>query len=548
MDLGGNAGVFFLRTANFSQIAVAVFIPYLWRIMIALPVSLATTSPSPQQRNAAAVVAATIIVAALLVMPYAAKPGPNAPVVQAIYETAVIFADFLTATLLLIQFRQLAATWLAVLGGAYLFSGLTAFVHFLSFPGLLAQEGVLGGGSQTSIYLWGIWHTLFPLAIALAIHLRHHSLPAAMTARTVAVVMAVAVGAVVVATLIVTARQDSLPILINDGRFNGVAGGQWMMMLAANAFAVISVLALGRRHSMLTLWLQVSTIALVAEVVVLWGADQRYALGWYGGRLFSLLASTVLAVAFIVENAQLLRYASTTTLQLYDALDQAVAANAAKSQFFATASHDLRQPFQAMRLFHGVLDGTAKDPTQQTIIDRLGQAMTSAESLLTELLDIAHLDSGAVKAKAKHCDAAHILGEVYAELLPVARDKGLAMRIRAPRLTVHNDPILLKRILFSLTANAIRYTNTGTVLLAVRRRAGLTVFEVWDTGIGISEAAAGKIFEELYQVNNPSRDRSHGLGLGLAIVKRLCDLLGCSVTLKSRPGTGTVFRVTLPAG
>jgi CheY-like chemotaxis protein len=111
---------------------------------------------------------------------------------------------------------------------------------------------------------------------------------------------------------------------------------------------------------------------------------------------------------------------------------------------------------------------------------------------------------------------------------------------------VDSDPVLLRRILQNLVANAIRYTSAGSVWIGARRRGAVARIEVRDSGEGIAREHVDRVFEEFYQVSNPERDRRKGLGLGLAIVRRLAALLDHPLELRSSPGRGSVFALTLP--
>ena len=127
---------------------------------------------------------------------------------------------------------------------------------------------------------------------------------------------------------------------------------------------------------------------------------------------------------------------------------------------------------------------------------------------------------------------------------PEARLKGLRLRVRPADAELRTDPVMLRRVIGNLLANAIRYTQRGGVLLAARVRAGGVSLEVWDTGIGMAESELGQIFGEFYKV--PTAGTEDGFGLGLAIVQGLAQRLGYRVTVRSRPGRGTVFRVWVP--
>ena len=134
------------------------------------------------------------------------------------------------------------------------------------------------------------------------------------------------------------------------------------------------------------------------------------------------------------------------------------------------------------------------------------------------------------------------LGEEFA---PVAAAKGLRLAVRPTGAVVHTDPAYLRRILQNLIGNALRYTETGGVLVAARRRRGVVRIDVWDTGIGIPEAEQDNIFKEFHRLNARA-SASQGMGLGLAIVERACALLGHPLGVRSQVGRGSCFMVQLP--
>jgi signal transduction histidine kinase len=229
------------------------------------------------------------------------------------------------------------------------------------------------------------------------------------------------------------------------------------------------------------------------------------------------------------------------------------AANQSKTRFLASASHDLRQPTAAIGLLVSLLRQQATAPEVKELINMLDEAVASMESLLVGLLDISRLDAGAVKPEFQSVCLHDVFQAVRVHEKSAADAKGLSLRFRLPKgphgsqLMVLTDPMLLHGVLRNLVANAIRYTQSGGVLVAARRRGKHRVrIEVWDTGIGIAPDQLGRIFEEFYQVGNAARDRSRGIGLGLAIVRRTASVLGEQVTVKSRQGRGSCFAIELP--
>ncbi|HJV96816.1 MAG TPA: hybrid sensor histidine kinase/response regulator [Albitalea sp.] len=230
---------------------------------------------------------------------------------------------------------------------------------------------------------------------------------------------------------------------------------------------------------------------------------------------------------------------------------EAEVANRAKTQFFTAASHDLRQPLHAMGLFAEALRQKSHDEEVAQLVNSINASVDALEELFSELLDITRIDTGGVDVNPQHVAVGDILRKLRLHFEPTAFEKGLALRLRGGQHVMHADPLLVERIVRNLVANAIRYTNDGSVLVSCRRRGERLLLQVWDTGIGIREQEQARIFEEFYQVPNTNMVAPHqrkGLGLGLAIVKRLADLMGAPLTLCSQSGRGTVFTLELPLG
>jgi signal transduction histidine kinase len=223
-------------------------------------------------------------------------------------------------------------------------------------------------------------------------------------------------------------------------------------------------------------------------------------------------------------------------------------ATAAKSRFIAAASHDLRQPLHAIGLFTSTLQRRTRGSELQAMVDDLAQAVSVMTRLFDALLDISRLDSGIVIAQARPFRLDRLFAQVAAEYLDAAERKGLRLRVRPTSAVVVADELLLHRLLANLVANAVRYTDRGTVLICGRARGEDILIEVRDSGIGIPVEQQKNIFEEFYQIGNVARDRSLGIGLGLAIVARLARLLQTQVTVRSARGRGSVFSLRVPRG
>ena len=225
---------------------------------------------------------------------------------------------------------------------------------------------------------------------------------------------------------------------------------------------------------------------------------------------------------------------------------QLEAANQAKSRFVAAASHDLRQPLHALGLFVAQLHGRLRAAERSQIISRIEEALSAMNELFSALLDISKLDAGATTVNITVFPVAQLLAHAETTFAGAAREKKLSFRALPSDAWVRSDFILLEQIVFNLITNALRYTQSGGVVVGCRKRGDQLRIEVWDSGIGIAPDQHDKIFGEFYRLGEPDRDRRAGLGLGLAIVDRLCRLLDHPIVVKSTVGKGSVFAVTVP--
>ncbi|MEO8300011.1 MAG: HAMP domain-containing sensor histidine kinase [Burkholderiales bacterium] len=243
-----------------------------------------------------------------------------------------------------------------------------------------------------------------------------------------------------------------------------------------------------------------------------------------------------------------------------------------RTSFFTAASHDLRQPLHALTLLARALQASAQpaagaDPADddntsprtntlrrpplstQMLAQRVTESVQVLSVMFDEVLDLSRLESAAITVQRDALSMAEVARQLHAQFEPLATGKGLQLRMRTQGCRVDADPVALRRILNNLLANAIRYSEQGGVLFTCRPRGGKVALQVWDTGRGITPEALPHVFEPYYQGGGGSRlgpPGLHGLGLGLAIVKRLADLLEAPLSVRSEPGRGTVFTLTLP--
>ncbi|NKF21464.1 response regulator [Solimonas sp. C16B3] len=227
---------------------------------------------------------------------------------------------------------------------------------------------------------------------------------------------------------------------------------------------------------------------------------------------------------------------------------EAERANLYKTRFVAAAVHDLLQPLNAARMFISALRHRDADHEAQTLIDNVDEALSAQDALLTGLLDISRLESGALEVRRRELRLGSLLETLAREFGVLAQARGLSLHYVPTHAVVRTDEDLLRRIVQNFLSNAIRYTPRGRIVLGCRRAGDAVRIEVWDSGIGIPDAQRHAIFEEFRRLDTGHNASERGAGLGLAIVERIARLLGHPIGLRSWPGRGSVFSVTVPRG
>ncbi len=234
--------------------------------------------------------------------------------------------------------------------------------------------------------------------------------------------------------------------------------------------------------------------------------------------------------------------------ELRQAKSDADDANIGKTRFLAAASHDLLQPLNAARLFTSALAQQSHSSETNQLVSNLDGSLKAAEELITALLDISKLDAGALAPSLTDFSISDLINNLQAEFTAVAADKGLRFRYKDCKVVLRSDQQLLRRILQNFLSNAIRYTQSGSILMGCRRRGSKLRIEVWDTGVGIAPDKLKEVFEEFKRIDNPKHSQVQGLGLGLAITERIARMLEHRLDVRSWPTRGTVFSIEVPFG
>ncbi|MBA4110021.1 MAG: hypothetical protein C0487_10560 [Leptothrix sp. (in: Bacteria)] len=253
------------------------------------------------------------------------------------------------------------------------------------------------------------------------------------------------------------------------------------------------------------------------------------------------------------EGALLRHENAALVLQLRHEINQVTLAKALaegadrqKSEFFAAASHDLRQPLHVMMLLTNALNPWVTQPEGQDLLSKISTSLRSLSTLFERMFDVASIDAERVEHQPQALALSTLYRRLEHEFAVLCANKGLSWRVDATDAWVQADPHITERILRNLLNNAVRYTHQGHVRLRARVRGRWVVCQVWDSGVGVAPEHRERIFDDYFQAHSTARRSGEGLGLGLAVVRRLARLGRVQVTVRSRLGRGSCFSLRLP--
>jgi signal transduction histidine kinase/ActR/RegA family two-component response regulator len=512
---------------------------------------------------------ATLAAAAALWAPNLLLPA--VPAVLPAYGTCVTVTDLLTSYLMFTQFSQVRRFPLALLGGAYLFSGLMVWPHLLFFPGVFSPDGLFGAGPQSAVWMWALWHggfILFIVGFILGGGLaggRRLDVSAVARLRLATVTMPPLI--VVGLAVLVTRGQTLLPDLLR-------ADASGLLVFAPNAVVglsptvvrtvvgmvvvgcVVSILVAKRCRRVIDLGLAVALYAMMLDGMLNVAGDTRFSLGWYVGRGCAVLSSCAVLVVYLNEMTRLYfkvvetnRDLEAKTAELIAAKEGAEAANRSKSAFLATMSHEIRTPINAILGLAHLLEGTGLEGERRDFVGKIDAAGRSLLSIVNDVLDVSRVEAGRLELDYAPFDLDDILAGLTTIISVAAKAKGIDLRVVVdPEVPRHlgGDGYRLQQILINIAGNAVKFTEAGGVSVRAtlekrtESRAWIR-FQVDDTGIGIPTAKLPGLFEAFAQADSSTTRRYGGSGLGLTIAKRLVELMGGAIGADSEVGRGSRF-------
>jgi signal transduction histidine kinase/DNA-binding response OmpR family regulator len=556
-----------------------------------------TLPPGPKERAAARWVVGMSALLFCILLPFSKLPLSRIATFIPVYETLLVVIDIITAVLLFGQYRIMRSRALLCLASGYLFAALMEVAHALSFPNAFASGGLIGGGAQTTAWIYQFWHGGFPLFVIGYALLKARA--AGREERAPGGVVGVAFALLAAVLLARLAVSDvALPVLVVD---NVATGALTLATSTIWLLCIVALLLLRRSKplAVIDLWLMVVMWAWLFDVGLstLFNAA-RYDLGFYSGRIFGVVAAGFVLVMLLLENVRLYaqmavshektRRESRELQTLSERLESAnrllgernrqlQAASALKSEFLANMSHELRTPLNAIIGFSDVLkDGVVgpMSPPQHEYVSEIFESGQHLLSLINDILDLSKIEAGKMNLDLEPVDIDSLLRNSLSIVKEKAAEKRLDVRlvITQPIGKMQVDARKTKQIVFNLLSNAVKFTPEGGCVELSARAVGREAVEAWDdraettikmplgesaftrfieiavsdTGTGISAADAPRLFQAFSQLDVSVARSAEGTGLGLVLLARLAALHRGTVALASAPGKGSKFYVWLP--
>ncbi|HEX7217253.1 MAG TPA: MASE4 domain-containing protein [Methylomirabilota bacterium] len=509
--------------------------------------------PTARQTRSAFAVAALAAVGFVAVAPFAGRPLAMLNALFPALDAIVFVTDLVTAALLFAQYSISRSRSLLALATGYLFTAFIVVPHALTLAGAFTPVGLLGAGIQTGSWLFIFWHVGYAVGLLAYAGLREDKPPAPVSDGSALPAIGWSLGGVVAGVLgltwLSTAGASLLPpIILDQSRMSPIVVYPiWFTILISAA--AIAVLWWRRRRSVLDEWLMVVALVFIAELVFSGLLPTvRFSLGFYAGRVFSVMTSSIVLVVMLGETTRLYMRLAHSNAMLRREQDNKLMTMEAMA---ASISHEVRQPMAAI----SANSAAAIRLIQQEPPD-LADAVSALEDVqvdtgrANEILQ----DIRALFGKGSQRQERIDINETAVAALRALRgwlvERGVSVRSElspdVPSIVGHRSQ--LQEVIINLLQNAVEAMDTiggNRRVLTVRTKCdgeGAIVVEVEDTGRGIDAKSLNKVFDA-FVTTKPG-----GMGLGLAICRTIIDRHGGRLSASPAHPRGTVFRIVLPRG
>ena len=509
---------------------------------------LATLPPTRQQTFSAIAAGAIVLVGFGVLAPFADIPLPRIDVFIPIFEAIVFVTDLITSVLLFSQFSISNSRALLALASGYLFTALIIIPHVLTYPGVFSPTGLLDAGLQTTVWLYWVWHAVFPTALVIYALLKDEQQmnradlsPRSAVGLSVVIVISLVCGL----TWLTTAGDKFLPRLFLDTTHVAPLN-HYVGAVASLACVIAFVVLWARRRSVLDQWLMIVALAATSELALASLSSARFTLGFYAGRIFSLITSTTVLAVLLSETTRLYaRLARSNKLLQRERSNKLMNLEA----MVASISHEVRQPLSAIATSGGAalrfLGWTSPDleEVRSNVNLMIGESHRASQVFDNILALFGKADKG-----HEPVDVNEITSEVLRTLGGQVKDHSITIctDLMSEQLLVMGHRGQLQEVLLNLIRNAIEAMDTlndGSRVLQVRtgrHDSNQIVVAVEDSGPGIDPKKLDGIFDAFVST------KAQGMGLGLAICRMIIQRHGGQLSAWSGKKKGAVFQFILP--
>ncbi len=507
--------------------------------------SLTSTGTTPLQSRVAIGISMLLILVCVVAYPYATNQGPRGFLFFFIATSLASFAALMTAYLLLGQFLGTHRPSLAVLGSTYLFIGLINIPYLLVSPDLHRREPFFNASAYASIWLWIFTQIGYPLGILLYILLdrRYNATPLSQqhTKNLLIFLIAIIPAIIIILSIIAIDAYGVLPSITTGGQQPLLIMPARIFFFGLNAFMCISALLLLHRHSILHLWLRVSTLAALINISFTLYARGRYTVGWYVSRANGLMAATLVLCALLYEVNKLYT-------KLVQQNEELAKQNRIQSDFLSVVGHEFRTALTSILGFSEMM--REKDLESQDIqeyADDIHSDATRLTRLINDLLDLERMKSGRIEMNLEEIEINALIQEIINHTYATARPEQIQLNLDPNIFPIQGDRDKLTQVITNLLSNAVKYSpDGGTILIGSKQEGNIAHFFVQDHGMGIPAGKLDQVFERYARVESDASRYIGGTGLGLPIVRQIVEMHHGKVYVESVLEKGSTFHVKLP--